>query len=62
LAANLPAKAKNDFCGQNLVMPTTITGQNGAQIAQRTRIAVRGCPKARPKKKAHKAKKHHKRH
>jgi hypothetical protein len=61
LAANLPAKAKNDFCGQSLTMPTTITGQNGAQIAQRTRIAVSGCPKVKPKKKAHKAKKHHKR-
>jgi hypothetical protein len=62
LAANLPAKAKNDFCGQGLVMPTTITGQNGAQIKQNTKVAVSGCPKtkAKPKKKAHKTRKHHK--
>jgi hypothetical protein len=62
LAANLPAKAKNDFCGQGLVMPTTITGQNGAQIKQNTKVAVSGCPKTKtkPKKKAHKAKKRHK--
>ncbi len=36
-------------------MPTTLTGQNGAQIKQSTKIAVTGC--AKPKKKA-KAKKH----
>jgi hypothetical protein len=36
-------------------MPTTLTGQNGAQIKQNTKIAVTGCPKA---KKKHKAKKH----
>jgi hypothetical protein len=42
-------------------MPTTITGQNGAQIVQQTKVAVSGCPKtkvkAKPKKK--KAGKHH---
>jgi hypothetical protein len=35
-----------------LAMPTTITGQNGAQITQTTKIAVTGCPKAKPKAKA----------
>jgi hypothetical protein len=60
LAANLPAKAKGSLCGQGLVMPTTITGQNGAQVKQNTKIAVTGCPKA---KKKHKAKaKHRKKH
>jgi len=35
-----------------LQMPTTITGQNGAQIVQSTKIAVTGCPKVAVKKKA----------
>jgi hypothetical protein len=55
LAANLPPKAKGSMCGQKLTMPTTLTGQNGAQIKQNTKIAVTGCPKA---KKKHTAKKH----
>jgi hypothetical protein len=39
-----------------LLMPTTITGQNGAVEAQTTKIAVTGCAKAKPKgKKAKKA-------
>ncbi len=58
LAAVLPAKAKGSLCGTSLTMPTTITGQNGAQVIQSTKIAVTGCTKAKkakPKKK-HKAK------
>jgi hypothetical protein len=35
-------------------MPTTITGQNGAQIKQTTKIAVTGCARSKPKKKRHK--------
>ncbi len=54
LGSNLAAKAKGSFCGQSLVMPTTLTGQNGAQITQSTKIAVTGCPKAKAKKKARK--------
>jgi hypothetical protein len=54
LAAVLPAKAKGSLCGTNLTMPTTITGQNGAQIKQNTKIAISGCQKA---KKKHKQKK-----
>jgi hypothetical protein len=42
---------------QPLQMPTTITGQNGAQVTQTTKIAVDGCPKAKAKKA--KAKKKH---
>jgi hypothetical protein len=57
LATALPAKAKGNLCGTSLVMPTTLTGQNGAQIQQSTKIAVTGCPKVKPKKKA-KSKKH----
>jgi hypothetical protein len=48
LATNLPAKASGSMCGQALTMPTTITGQNGDQITQQTKIAVTGCPKAEP--------------
>ncbi len=50
LGAVLPAKAKGSLCGTALTMPTTITGQNGAQVKQSTKIAVTGCPKAKHKK------------
>jgi hypothetical protein len=48
-ALNLPVgphsalAATGDLCTQALVMPTTITAQNGAQVKQRTKIAVVGC-------------------
>jgi len=57
LAAIVPAKAKGSLCGTSLAMPTTITGQNGAQIKQSTKIAVTGCPKAKKKTKHNKHKK-----
>ncbi len=57
LGPNLPAKANGNFCSTKLVMPTTITAQNGAQVVQSTKISVTGCPKAKPAKKARKAKK-----
>jgi hypothetical protein len=38
-----------------LLMPTTITGQNGAVASQTTEIAVTGCKKAKPKAKKAKA-------
>ena len=60
LAAVVPAKAKGNLCGQNLVMPTTITGQNGAQIKQNTKIQVTGCAKTKKKTKAKKHKKNKK--
>ncbi len=44
---------------ESLIMPTTITGQNGAVIDQSTKIAVTGCPKV---KKATVKKKKAKRH
>jgi hypothetical protein len=56
LAAVLPAKAKGSLCGSSLTMPTTLTGQNGAQIKQNTRIAVTGCGKTKKKPKAKKPK------
>jgi hypothetical protein len=66
LASNLPAKAKRSMCGTSLRMPFTITGQNGAQLTQDVKIAVTGCPRAKAKKakgrrKAGRAKKHHRR-
>ena len=51
LASFLAPKAKYSMCGQKLLMPTQITGQNGAFIEKTTKIAVAGCPKK------HKAKK-----
>jgi hypothetical protein len=38
----------------SLLMPTTIVGQNGAQIQQSTPIKVTGCAKVKHRKKAHK--------
>ncbi len=58
LSTNLPAKAKGSFCGQSLIMPTTLTGQNGAQIKQSTKITVTGCTKTKAKKNKAKRKKH----
>jgi hypothetical protein len=37
--------ANGSLCSQTLVMPTTIVGQNGAQVTQSTNIAVTGCGK-----------------
>src|SRR4029077_16291741 len=54
LGTDIPAKAKGNMCGQSLTMPTTIVGQNGAQIVQTTKIAVTGCPKVVKKAKAKK--------
>jgi hypothetical protein len=52
LGTYIPVKDGYDLCGQSLLMPTLITGQNGAVIKQTTKIAVTGCPKAKVKKKA----------
>jgi hypothetical protein len=49
LALDLPAgpysalAATGSLCAKPLIMPTTITAQNGAQVKQNTRIAVAGC-------------------
>jgi hypothetical protein len=54
LGSNVPQSKNYNLCGQNLKMPTKITGQNGAVIKITNKISVTGC------KKAQKATKHHK--
>jgi hypothetical protein len=48
LSAFVPAKDGYSLCKTSLVMPTIITGQNGAVIKQSTKIAVTGCKASRP--------------
>jgi hypothetical protein len=48
--------ANGNFCTEKLLMPTVITGQNGAVIKQTTTITPTGCPKPKPTKKPKKAK------
>jgi hypothetical protein len=49
ITVNLPigghsaVTANGNLCANGLVMPTTITGQNGAQVKQKTKIAVTDC-------------------
>ncbi len=52
LTENLAKKNKGTFCHSSLTMPTTIIAQNGARIAQTTKIAVTGCPVIKKKAKA----------
>ncbi len=42
--------ANGNLCEGGLTMPTTFVAQNGAEIHQRTAIAVSGCPKGKQKK------------
>ena len=55
LTAYLPAKANGSLCAASLVIPTTITAQNGAQIKESTKVAVTGCAKPRSSTSARKA-------
>jgi uncharacterized repeat protein (TIGR01451 family) len=43
LTSNVPESKHFSLCGQKLVIPTTITGQNGAVIQQETKVPVTGC-------------------
>jgi hypothetical protein len=43
LTANVPESEHFSLCNSTLLMPTEITGQNGAVIKQVTKIAVTGC-------------------
>ncbi len=50
ITVNLPTgphsalAANGNLCTSSLVMPTTITGQNGKQFKQNTKLAVANCP------------------
>jgi uncharacterized repeat protein (TIGR01451 family) len=44
--------AVGNLCDKSLVMPTTIVGQNGAQVTHSTKISVTGCPPTVKVKKA----------
>ena len=59
LAASIPVKARGSLCGQNLKIPTTLAGQDGAVLTQTTKIAVTGCPKKKAKKAKKTSSTHH---
>jgi hypothetical protein len=42
-ASNSALAANGNLCVPTLVMPTVITGQNGGQVKQNTKIAITGC-------------------
>ena len=48
LATDIPASAHGSLCGRTLTIPTILTGQNGKQLRQSTRVAVTGCGATRP--------------
>jgi hypothetical protein len=43
LTSNVPESKHFSLCGSKLVIPTTITGQNGVVIQQKTKVPVLGC-------------------
>jgi hypothetical protein len=51
LGADLPNKARDSFCGQNLKMPVLFIAQNGLELHQVTHIAVTGCRSSKKPKK-----------
>jgi hypothetical protein len=55
LTSNVAQSKRFSLCGTKLVMPTTITGQNGVVIQQDTKIPVGGCKASRPVSKLQKA-------
>jgi uncharacterized repeat protein (TIGR01451 family) len=57
LGTNLPQGTHYSLCGQTLNMPTAITGQNGAEIHDTTKIAISGCSKKKASKRKPKKKK-----
>jgi hypothetical protein len=45
----VPGAQQYNLCSTSLVMPTEITGQNGAVIKKNTKIAISGCAASKPK-------------
>lgn len=50
LTANVPEADEFSLCKQTLVMPTTITAQDGAVIEQNTKVGLTGCAGVLPSK------------
>jgi hypothetical protein len=46
LTSNVAESKHFNLCGTKLVIPTTITGQNGVVIQQETKVPVTGCKKS----------------
>jgi hypothetical protein len=55
---NSALTAIGNVCGQSLVMPTTITAQNGKLIKQNTKISVSGCRRSRLRILSHRVRGH----
>ncbi len=43
LTTNLPLKDHYNLCAQQLMIPTQLTGQNGASLNENVRVSVQGC-------------------
>ena len=43
LTTNLPLKDHYSLCGQNLTIPTALTGQNGTAVNENVKVTVQGC-------------------
>ena len=43
LTTNLPLKDHYSLCGQNLTIPTALTGQNGTAVNENVKVTIRGC-------------------
>ncbi len=43
LTTNLPLKEHYNLCGQHLIIPTALTGQNGTSLTDNVKVTVQGC-------------------
>ncbi len=48
LAVNTEEAPNYDLCTHNITIPTVITAQDGAVLEQTTKVALSGCPAAKP--------------
>lgn len=48
LTTDIAASAHGSICGRALTIPTIITGQNGKQVKQSTKVAITGCSASKP--------------
>jgi hypothetical protein len=53
--ANIPEKDFGNMCKQKLAMPAFFKAQNGLEIHESTKIAITGCAKSKPPRKARRA-------